>query len=39
MKMQERAVIYALRRSKTDIIVDILRVAKEGAKKTHILYK
>lgn len=27
------------RRSRTDIAVDILRVAKNGAKKTHIVYE
>jgi len=39
MKSQEHEVGYALRRSKTDIIVEILRVANEGAKKTHIMYR
>jgi len=28
-----------LHRSRVDIIADILRVAEEGAKKTHIMYK
>jgi len=27
------------RRSRTDIAVDILRVAEKGAKKTHIVYE
>ena len=27
-----------MRRSRTDIVVDILRVAMNGAKKTHIVY-
>lgn len=28
-----------MRRSKLDIYADILKVAREGAKKTHIVYK
>ena len=30
--------ISIMRRSRTDIVVDILRVAMNGAKKTHIVY-
>ena len=28
-----------MRRSRTDIVVDILKVANNGAKKTHIVYR
>jgi predicted transcriptional regulator len=31
--------IFIKRRSRTDIAVDILRVAMNGAKKTHIVYE
>ena len=39
MLSKEHEVGYALRRSKIDIIVDILRVANRGSKKTRIMYK
>jgi predicted transcriptional regulator len=31
--------VSIMRRSRTDIVVDILRVAVNGAKKTHIVYE
>jgi len=39
MESQEHNVRYDLRRSRIDITANILRLANEGTKKTHIMYR
>ena len=39
MESQEHNVRYDLRRSRIDITANILRLANEGTKKTHIIYR
>lgn len=39
MESQEHKVKHDLRRSRIDITANILRLANEGTKKTHIMYK
>ena len=35
----QRELVIVLRRGRMDIVADILRVAKEGAKKTQIIFR